>query len=152
MRTRPGIQYNVDMSFATTSPEWVDTLFDKIYAAYNEQDAEATADCYAEDLEILVNGEPGPSDREGFIEGLREQWRGFPDVLATEVHRLITGDRVITEMTIEGRNTAEFLDRPATGKVWKVTVAWVCQVTDGRVAVMRIYADNAPMQSALRVG
>ncbi len=103
-------------------------------------------------MEILVNGEPGPADRAGFIEALGEQWNGFPDVNAAEVHRLVRGDQVITEMIIEGHNAAEFLGRRATGKLWRVAVAWVCRVADGRVASLRVYVDNTPLQAAVRVG
>ncbi|HJN92912.1 MAG TPA: ester cyclase, partial [Dehalococcoidia bacterium] len=150
---RPHTEYTVGSEPPPeTSPDWINTLFDKIYAAYNDRDAGATADCYTESMEILVNGEPGPADRAGFIEALGEQWNGFPDVNAAEVHRLVRGDQVITEMIIEGHNAAEFLGRRATGKLWRVAVAWVCRVADGRVASLRVYVDNTPLQAAVRVG
>lgn len=135
-----------------TAPEWIDTLFDKIYRAYNDQDTAGTEDCYAEDVQVFVNGEPGPADRAAFVEALQEQWIGFPDITATEIHRQIIGDQVITEMIIDGRNSAPFLGRPATGKTWHVTLAWVCRVEAGRVQELRVYADNIPLQSAVRVG
>lgn len=135
----------------TTAPAWIDTLFDKIYAAYNERDAAATADCYAPDVRVLVNGEAGPADRAALVEALQEQWVGFPDVRATETHRLILGDEVVTEMVIDGHNTGPFLGRPATGKAWHVQLAWVCRVHDGRVAELRVYVDNSALQNAVAV-
>jgi ketosteroid isomerase-like protein len=135
----------------TTAPAWIDTLFDKIYAAYNGRDASATADCYAPDVRVLVNGEAGPADRAALVEALQEQWVGFPDVSATETHRLILGEEVVTEMVIDGHNTGPFLARPATGKAWHVQLAWVCRVHDGRVAELRVYVDNSALQDAVAV-
>ena len=129
--------------------DWVHTLFDKIYRAYNDRDAAATTDCYTEDLDTFVNGEPGPPTRAAFIEALQEQWLGFPDVTASETFRHVSGDLVVTEMIIDGHNTAPFLDRPATGKTWHVTLAWLCRVRDGRVAQLRVYVDNSALQRAV---
>ncbi len=132
------------------SEEWIGTLFRKIYRAYNERDSEATADCYAEDLEITINGEPGPPDRDGLLDAIREQWAGFPDITATETARLVAGDRVVTEMVLDGHNTGPFLGRRATANRWRVSLAWVCRVQDGRVREMRVYVDNQPLLQAVR--
>ena len=100
------------------APPWLDTLFDTIYGAYNTRDAAATARCYTPDVAITINGEPGPADRAAFIEGLHEQWRGFPDVTVTETNRIVLGNTVVTEMLVDGHNSAPFLERPPTGKRW----------------------------------
>ena len=98
---------------------------------------------------VTVNGVSGPLDREGFIEALREQWRGFPDVRATELERLIAGQRVVTEMEIDGHNTGSFLGRAATAKRWHVRLAWVCEVEAGRVRELRVYVDNQALRQAV---
>ena len=132
------------------APPWLDTLFDAIYGAYNTRDAAATARCYTPDVAITINGEPGPADREAFIEGLHEQWRGFPDVTVTETNRIVIGNTVVTEMLVDGHNSAPFLERPPTGKRWRSQLAWVCTVQDGQVAALRVYIDNRALLDAVR--
>lgn len=132
--------------------EWIQELFNKIYQAYNGQDAAATADCYTPDLLVTVNGERGPRDRDAFIEALEEQWRGFPDVVARELSRLVVGQRVVTEMEIDGHNTGPFLGRTATAKRWYVQLAWVCEVEGGRVRELRVYVDNQALRQAVGRG
>lgn len=134
------------------APTWADALFDRIYAAYNAQDAAATRECYADDLEFRINGEPGPESREAFVEALQEQWRGFPDIRARETFRLRHGDVVVTEMVIHGRNSAPFLGRPATGNLWHVTLAWICRVGAGRVQSVHAFVDNLPLRNAVGAG
>ena len=129
--------------------EWVNTLFDTIYRAYNAQDAEATRDCYAPSVQLTVNGVLGPGNRETFVEGLSEQWAGFPDLTATETNRILIEDRVITEMRIEGHNTAPFLGRPATRKPWQVSLIWICRVDEGQVQEIRVYIDDSALRSAI---
>ena len=129
--------------------EWVETLFDTIYRAFNEQDAEATRNCYAPSLQIIVNGTAEPGDRDALVEALSEQWIGFPDLTATETNRILLDDRVITEMRVEGHNTASFLGRPATGKPWRVSLIWVCRVAEGQVQEMRVYIDDSALRFAV---
>ena len=129
--------------------EWVNTLFDTIYRAYNAQDAEATRNCYSPSVQIIVNGVLGPGDRESLVEALGEQWAGFPDLTATETNRIVTEDRVVTEMRIEGHNTAPFLGRPATRKPWQVSLIWVCRVDEGQVQELRVYIDDSALRSAI---
>ncbi len=136
-------------SYAGGAREWVDALFDTIYRAYNEQDAEATRNCYAPSVRITVNGVPGPSDREALLEALGEQWGGFPDVTATETNRELVDGGAITEMRIEGHNTAPFLGRPATGKPWQVSLIWICRVDEGQVQEIRVYIDDSALRSAI---
>ena len=131
------------------SDAWTHRLFDNIYEAYNQRDSDATRDCYAPDLTVTINGRAGPGDREAFVRALEEQWRGFPDVTATEADRLVAGDAVVTEMVIDGHNSAPFLGRAPTGKRWHVTLAWVCEVREGRVAAIRTYIDNRSIQEAV---
>ncbi len=137
------------MADEALAEEWTQELFNKIYQAYNGQDVAATADCYAPDLLVTVNGEQGPKDRDAFIEALEEQWRGFPDVVATELSRLVVGRRVVTEMEIDGHNSGSFLGRAATSKRWHVKLAWICTVEDGRVGELRVYVDNQALRQAV---
>lgn len=132
------------------SEAWTHRLLDSIYASYNAHDAEATRACYTPDLTVTINGRPGPADRQAFLEALQEQWRGFPDVTATEVQRLLAGETVVTEMAIDGHNAAPFLGRPPTGKRWSVTLAWICGLREGKVASIRVYIDNRSVQEAVR--
>ena len=132
------------------SEAWTNHLLDSIYQAYNAHDAEATRACYTPDLMVTINGRPGPGDRESFLEALQEQWLGFPDVTATEMERLLAGETVVTEMAIDGHNSAPFLGRPPTGKRWSVTLAWVCRLREGKVATIRVYIDNRSVQEAVR--
>ncbi len=137
------------MGSPAVAEEWVHTLFNKISRAYNAHDAAATADCYAEDLLFTVNGERGPRDRDAFVEALREQWLGFPDIACSESSRLIRGNRVVMEFTLDGHNAGPFLDRPPTGKRWCVTLSWICEVADGRVREVHAYVDNEPLRRAV---
>lgn len=130
--------------------DWTRHLFDTVYAGYNERDTAALEGCYAPDLRVTINGRPGPGDRRAFLEGLREQWLGFPDIVATETGRVVSGSRVVTEMTIAGHNSAPFLGRPATGKRWQASLVWVCEVEQGAVASIRVYVDNRSIQEAVR--
>jgi predicted ester cyclase len=136
-------------SRAAGTDQWVNTLFDTIYRAYNAQDADATRDCYAPSVQITVNGVLGPGNRETFVEALGEQWAGFPDLTATETNRILIEDRVITEMRIEGHNSAPFLGRPATGKPWQVSLIWICRVDEGQVQEIRVYIDDSALRSAI---
>lgn len=131
---------------------WTQELFNKIYQAYNGQDAAAAADRCAPDLLVTVNGECGPKDRDACIEALEEQWRGFPDVVATELSRLVAGQRVVTEMEIDGHNSGSFLGRAATSKRWHVKLTWICTVEDGRVGELRVYVDNQALRQAVSSG
>ena len=134
-----------------SSPEaWTHRLFDNIYAAYNARDADATRDCYTPDLTVTINGHPGPGDREAVVQALTEKWFGFSDVTATEGGRVIGPETVVTEMVIDGHNSAPFLERAPTGKRWYVTLAWVCELREGRVAAIRTYIDNRSIQEAVR--
>lgn len=130
--------------------DWIHTLFDKVYRAYNERDAAATTACYADDLVVTVNGEPGPATREALVEGLQEQWAGFPDITATETSRIVAGEQVITEMVIDGHNTAPYQGQRVTGRAWHTELAWVCEIREGRIAVLRVYVDNLSLQEAVR--
>ena len=114
----------------------------------NAHAPDATVRCYSPDLTTTINGAADPNDRDAFIEGLREQWRGFLDSTVIETSRITLGNAIITEMVVNGRNTAHLLNRPPTGKRWHSDLAWVCTLPEGQVAVIRTYIDHRSLLEA----
>src|SRR5690606_11831090 len=67
----------------------------------------------------------------------------FSDVRATEVERLIEGNRVMLEFTFAGTHTGELFGMPATDKEVEFPMMSVYHIGDGLIRWARLYYDSA---------
>jgi ketosteroid isomerase-like protein len=120
----------------------------ELYRAFREQDEAAFRRTVTDDVEwIQCEGFPGGGVRrgpdqvwEGVFRANRERWNGF----AFEIERsLDAGDAVVVLGRYSGRAAS-------TGRPMSAAAAHVYELVGGRVRRIRMFADTAPMQDALR--
>jgi steroid delta-isomerase-like uncharacterized protein len=100
--------------------------------------ATLTDDCVYEDslLDGPVVGKPAVADY------YRDLWRAFPDFSYTVTNRVADDSCVIYEMTLSGRQAADFRGFPASGRMGVLKAAVVFPMRDGKAMGERIYIDG----------
>ena len=67
----------------------------------------------------------------------RRWFEGFPDFVLTSEELLIDGDRVIQVTMQSGTDTGGFMQRPPTGKPFRVPVVWLFRLKGDQFAHVR---------------
>ena len=100
---------------------------------WNERDAEAAGELYAEDYVYH-----GPTGEFTGRDAIKDLWAtfltGFPDMHSTIDRLVAEGDRVVMRWTIRGTHTGEFNGIPPTGKSVTVPILEELRIADGALA------------------
>ena len=71
-----------------------------------------------------------------------EAWAtGFPDLTPFEEELVIDGDRVVSIMALEGTDNGGFMGLPATGKHFRITMVFICEIANGEFVNSRSIYD-----------
>jgi steroid delta-isomerase-like uncharacterized protein len=131
---------------------------DKLFEAFNRQDADELTQMYTEDATYMLPGEPEPlRGRKAIKESYEVFFRAFPDFNIEETFRMTSEDHYFTEGIARGTQTGPFAtpqgEVAPTGRKIELRVAFVAKVTpDGLIAEDRTYFDTAVMMSQLGLG
>jgi steroid delta-isomerase-like uncharacterized protein len=114
-------------------------LFARRVEAYEDLDAAALAADYADDvaIESPISGPHGKVDAE---RNLRAVFDAFLDLKMTFEPPIIHGTRVALFATAEGTNMGGFMGLPPSGRPFRLSTAFFCELRDGRIVrEQRIY-------------
>jgi ketosteroid isomerase-like protein len=129
-------------------------LLDRMTKAVFSGDADALADCYAEDAMAVTPdyGEiRGPA---AIVEYFRPFFEAFSDIRWEEIQRHEAGNVAIDEGFFTGTHTAPLANPggepiPATGKRVRLRECDVATVTGGRITSHRMYFDQMDLMNQL---
>jgi len=113
-------------------------------AAINRHDVEALAAKMTEDhlfIDSLGNETQGRFSMEA---GWKSYFGLFPDYEIELSGAAISGDTVL----MHGHASGSLANSGGTGR-WKLPAAWRAVITDGKVAVWQVFADNKPVYEIL---
>jgi steroid delta-isomerase-like uncharacterized protein len=122
----------------------LESLIDRLNAAWNAKDAEAIESLFAADAvhEDVTSG----SVRRG-VSAVRalftETWRAIPDVRTQVVRVIGQEDWAAWEWTMTATHTGDFPNLPATGRRFTLVGVSIMQVKDGKILSQRDYYDQA---------
>ena len=86
----------------------------------------------------------------GYVDGLADVVRAFPDYRWDLRHLLVDGDRIAAHFVDTGTHRGEFLGVPATGRAVTTQEFAVYRVADGRIVEVWVTADNLRLLEQLR--
>ena len=98
--------------------------------------------------DVRVDGEPRGLD--GYVAGLEDVLRAFPDYRWDIRHLLVDPPVVAAHFTDTGTHLGEFLGVPATGRRVETQEFAVYRVAGGRIAEVWVTADNLRLLAQLR--
>jgi len=126
---------------------------DEHMRAENEHDVDAIMATFGTDPWFELNGVqlPGTSGIRGMYDAFGFGNNGsFSDIRLDEVHRHVSDDAIILELTINGRHTGEFQGVPASGNAFRIPACAVFGFdSDEKVAGERVYFDGALLMQQL---
>jgi uncharacterized protein (TIGR02246 family) len=106
-------------------------------AAWAARDPVALAATHA-DNGTVASPAAGVLEGRDEIERVYRLWfSAFPDILMTQDHILIDGDRVVVVARLSGTHAGDFFGLPPTGRHVEVQVALLMKVADGVVVEER---------------
>jgi steroid delta-isomerase-like uncharacterized protein len=114
-------------------------IFARRQDAYDDLDAAALAADYADDVTIdsPMSGRHGKEDAE---RNIRAFFSAFMDLTMTFAPPVIDGDRVALFGTADGTNMGGFMGLPPSGRSFKVPMALIYDLRDGKIVrEQRIY-------------
>ncbi|MBN2355256.1 SgcJ/EcaC family oxidoreductase [candidate division KSB1 bacterium] len=146
-----GIIINSVILQSCTQTDQIDSneILSKVQMAYNNHDANAVAQLYAEDAVCIDSGEPEPlHGRKAIQESYASFFRAFPDVTVEFINVFTSGDQFCAEYTTSGTNTGPMAspegDIQPTGRSVKIKGAFFVKVNaEGLVEEDRTYYDTA---------
>ena len=116
----------------------VEAFYLRYLAACNAHDFDALDRFVADDVE--VNGER--QGLTGYVGGLREVVRGFPDYHWDLRHLMVDGDRIAAHFVDTGTHRGEAFGVPATGRSVRTQEFAFYRLAGGRIAEVWVTADN----------
>jgi steroid delta-isomerase-like uncharacterized protein len=112
------------------------------FAAIDQGDDQAAETMLSADYVDHNPAIPGlPSGRDGIVEANRHLRAAFSDVVHTIEEQLAEGDKVMTQVTVRGTFTGEFLGYPPTGQAVEINGIAVHRVRDGKLVEHWAQAD-----------
>jgi ketosteroid isomerase-like protein len=120
---------------------------DRGLQAWRERDAQAFADCYAEDATIVAPGGVELRGPNGAKEFMAVWTEGVPDNEITITHEHVCGSTVVQEGVFSGTHTGGLRAPsgeviPATGRSLSAPYADVFEVEGDRITGERLYFDQ----------
>ena len=115
---------------STTNKALLRRFFEEIY---NQGYLRVADEIVAADY---INHNPAPGEapgREGFKAFVAYLRRAFADLQFTIEDQVAEGDKVVTRITIRGRQEGEFAGIPPTGKLVTVTAISIHRFADGQI-------------------
>lgn len=120
----------------------IDGLVDRLYEAYNAQDAAAAAELYAPDgrhVEIATGGErTGP---DAIREGLEGFLRSFPDAHWAPQERIVAGSAAAVTYVLTGTLQAKLGPFEPAGQRLELRGVHLVRERDGAIAACEDYWD-----------
>ena len=127
-----GIGYNLPTTSLMKTEEIV-ALFAHRAEAFSRHDAVALAATHAEDG-VLLSPTAGTIEGRRAIERVYRLWfLAFPDLRFDIEDLLIAGDRVVQTVTVSGTDAGGFLGLPPTGRLVRVSGAFVYTLKDSLI-------------------
>jgi predicted ester cyclase len=139
MTTEQDKQAKVATSPTNMSREEIAAMFTRRQEAYDDLDAAALADDYADEvvIESPMSGTHGRADAE---KNLRAFFDGLMDIKMTFAPPIIDGERVALIGTADGTNMGGFLGLPPSGRSFRVQTALIYELKGGKIVrEQRIY-------------
>lgn len=129
-------------------------LLDQMTTAVTSGDAEALADCYAEDVVVVAPDSGEVRGRAAAVDYFRPFFEAFSDVEWEEIARNEAGSVAIDEGYFTGTHTAPLAvpgGEPiaATGKRLRLRECDIATVADGRITSHRVYFDQIELMTQL---
>jgi predicted ester cyclase len=119
--------------------EEIVAFFKRRYEAYEDLDAAALAEDYAEDA-VIVSPSSGTHSKRDAAKSLRVIFTAFLDLTMSNDDMIIDGDKVVTVHTVEGTHMQELLGIAPTGKRFQMSVALIHQLKDRKIVrELRVY-------------
>jgi steroid delta-isomerase-like uncharacterized protein len=119
--------------------EQIVAFFERRQEAFEDLDAKALADDYTEDA-VIESPIAGVHTAKDVEKAYSKIFEAFLDLTMTLDELVIDGDVVVTAMTSEGTLMREFMGIEPTGKQFRMTLAFVHRLRDGKIAhERRIY-------------
>jgi len=119
-------------------------------AGFNAHDAKKHAELYTPDATLIAYGVAEIKGREAIADHASQFLTAFPDAKLAVSRVIEKGDTVITEWTLTGTNSGEFMGTKATNKAAGVVGASVFSFTpDGLVQKEQEYFDSGTLAAQL---
>ena len=127
---------------------------DRCLQTWRARDAEAFAECYAEDTTIVAPGGVELRGRDGAKQFLAIWAEGIPDNELTVTHEYVCGSVVVQQAVFSGTHTGGLMAPngqviPATGRSLSVPYADVFEVEGDRITSDRLYFDQVELLTQL---
>lgn len=123
---------------------------DRALYAWRARDAEAFAECYAEDAAIVAPGGVELRGPDGAKQFLAIWAEGVPDNEITITHEYVCGSVVVLEAVFSGTHTGGLMAPngqviPTTGRSLSAPFAEVLEVEGDRITSDRLYFDQVEL-------
>ena len=127
---------------------------DRGLQAWRARDAEAFAECYAEDATIMAPGGVELRGPDGAKQFLAIWAEGVPDNEITITHEYVCGSVVVQEGVFSGAHTGGLMAPsgeviPATGRSFRASYTDVFEVEGDRITSERLYFDQVELLTQL---
>jgi len=121
----------------------------KGFEAFNRRDLDAIMEQLTDDF-AYISVTRYRMDREEYRKFMDVMYASFPDV-RIRVDRMVSqGNTVVAEATITGTHKGEYLGIPATGKSIELPFVHIYDLEDGKVKLMKYYANLHSLLQQLR--
>src|SRR5262245_58781365 len=128
----------VRLQSGMTRDEIVD-FFKRRQEAYDDLDAAALAEDYADDA-VIIRPSSGTHRKRDAEKSLRVIFNAFLDITMSGDDIIIDGDKVVVVHSVEGTHMQEFLGMAPTGKRFQMSVALIHELKDRKIVrELRIY-------------
>jgi steroid delta-isomerase-like uncharacterized protein len=136
------------------SKEELERLDDQGMSAWNDHDADAWVEMFADGFVYHDWTVPEPIRDPAALRALFEAWQtAFPDMKTTTVARVVGEDSVAAEIEFTGTNTGPMvmggMEIPPTGKSVLGRGSYIAKAKDGKVVEFRAHPDAAGMMMQL---
>lgn len=118
---------------------------------WNRHDPDLLAKMLSSDVRILYSVLYDETNRDAFTAWWQGMLTSFPDLSVQETRRIDFGQGwLVSEVLLTGTNSGPYLGNPATGKPFKLRVAWLGQYDDqGLVLRFKLYYDSLSLLNQL---
>ena len=128
----------------------IEEIANKFIEAINRHDVEAISELMSEDHTFV---DPGGDVYKG-NEQMRRSWadyfRMFPDYKIDAPEFVVSGDTVILLGTASGTYTTDGTLRQENH--WQIPAAWKAVISDEKVKLWQVFADNTPFADIMKKG
>ena len=126
-------------------------IYEFVERVFNQHDVDSAGDYLAADV-VDHNPWPGfPATVQGFKDGTRAFFAGFPDARVEIDEILSDGDKLVVRNRLIGTNTGPFMGMPPTGKRAEVEGIDIVRMVNGKQAEHWGIFDAAGMLQQLGV-